>query len=103
MPTKTNFEELLNTNNCTNEHVANYKGSGVAGRLFTSVANGKTLFFPYAGYVEGSTLQDDGDSGNYWSALLQNPQTAFELYASSDNAHIDSDSRCYGYTVRAVK
>jgi len=46
MPTEAQFQELLNTANCTNEWTT---VNGVNGRLFTSVTNGNTLFIPAAG------------------------------------------------------
>lgn len=58
MPTKAQYEELLNTQYVTNEWVENYNDSGVNGCLFTSVSNGNTIFIPatgfcFAGEVEG--------------------------------------------------
>ena len=50
MPTKEQCEELLNTTYVTNAWVTDYQGSGVNGRLFTSVSNGNTMFVPAAGY-----------------------------------------------------
>lgn len=103
MPTQANFEELLDTNNCTNEHVDNYNGSGVAGRLFTSVANGNTLFLPYAGCVLDSALEDVGEGGNYWSVSIYNAQNANRLNISGYSAEDGYDSRYIGCSVRAVK
>lgn len=103
MPTRDDFEELLDTNNCTNEHVDNYNGSGVAGRLFTSVRNGETLFFPYAGYVSGSTLKNVGTSGDYTTASIVDAEDAYVLGLRSDSVQVNAYKRCSGFTARAVK
>jgi len=105
MPTKTNFEELLNSSNCTNAWVTDYQGSGVNGRLFTSVANGKTLFFPASGYFNGAARNSFGTTGGYWSASINesNRSDAYYLHVESNNALVYNTSRYCGHSVRAVK
>lgn len=76
MPTKAEMLEL--EVNCTSEWVADYNGTGVAGRVFTSKKDGftgKSIFLPAAGYCDGEQLNDTGIFGCYWaSTLYSNPK-----------------------------
>ena len=78
MPTPSQINELLNTENCTIERVTNYNGTGVNGRLFTSVRNGNKLFIPAAGCCFEGELHGVGKSGDVWSCALS---SASEDYA----------------------
>ena len=103
MPTKAEFEELLALQN---DWVTNYNGSGVAGRLFTA-NNGKTLFLPAEGYMDGA-LNSNNSYGYYWSSTLNtdNANRAWNVYlstgASGYGSHTSYEFRCYGMQVRAV-
>ncbi|MCQ2200297.1 MAG: hypothetical protein MJZ19_11355 [Paludibacteraceae bacterium] len=59
MPTKEEMDELLAA--CTWVLTENYKGSGVAGLVGTSLANGATIFFPRKGnrelYLESTQIE----------------------------------------------
>ena len=64
------------------------------------------LFFPAAGYGDGTDLYDAGSFGYYWSSSLFSDYTdyAYHLYFYSDSVLPQcSYSRCYGYSVRPVK
>lgn len=105
MPTKYQYGELLNTEYVTNEWVENYNGSGINGRIFTSVSNGNTLFIPAAGYCYGGGVNDVGEWGNVWSSSLctDNVCNAWYFYFGSGGAGVDSDLyRCNGLSVRGV-
>ena len=65
MPTKENFQELFNSNNCTWQWTS---VNGVNGYLVTSKRNGNTLFFPASGSRDGSSLNNRGQYGLYWSS-----------------------------------
>lgn len=98
MPTDAEFQELYD--NCT---VVWTTLNGVSGRLFTSNVNGNTLFFPAAGYCNGTSLNDSGSSGGYWSSTYSSATAARSLDFSSSS--IDPQylsSRRYGFPVRAV-
>ncbi len=56
-PTKTQFDELFNTNYVTRQWLTNAYDSNVNGIEFTSVSNGNTLFIPAAGYYFGSEAE----------------------------------------------
>lgn len=105
MPTKAQFDELLNTTYVTNALVTDYQGSGVNGRLFTSVAdNTKTLFFPAAGDCDGGSVYYVGSLGNVWSRSVNESDLNGARYMgfSSDSVGVYNDGRCYGYSVRGV-
>ena len=101
VPTDADFKWLLNTDNCTNEWVSDYKGSGHNGRLFTSMSNGNTLFFPAAGYRYDYDLFPQS---GYWSSTLQgnNASYAWYLTLSSGNAGMNYMGREYGLPIRPV-
>ena len=104
MPTVDQFNELLDPSNCTNEWVEDYDGSGVNGRLFTSVRNSKTLFFPAAGYCYSGSLSYTGVSGYFWSCALSSGDevSAQYLYFGSGGVGLDGDYRVLGFPVRGV-
>lgn len=110
MPTKEEWEELLN--NTT--HTMTTQG-GVVGRLFTAT-NGNTLFLPAAGYYQHGNLDFAGIVGEYWSNLLKtdlqpvnnpdNQSNATYLYfteSDNSNCHMSYTCRCWGLPVRAVR
>lgn len=76
-PTQNDFNELLNSSNCTNKWIENYKGIGINGRLITSVRNGNELFFPASGlyYEEGGW-----NVNNYGYSITSTPNTDDLLY-----------------------
>ena len=104
MPTVEQINELLDTDNCTNEWVTNYNGSGVNGRLFTSVRNGNKLFIPVAGCCFESDLHAVGKSGSVWTcALLSGYEDhAQHLFFYSGGTELSSNYRCMGASVRSV-
>lgn len=107
MPTKAQYEELLNTTYVTNTWVENYQNSSVNGRLFTSVSNGSTLFIPAAGFCGENEAYDAGEYGYVWTSSFSMPSTndvsgAWELGFGSDEMAIGSNARCFGESVRGV-
>ncbi len=98
MPTKEEFEEL--NSNCT---VTWTTQNGVNGRLFTG-PNGNSIFLPAAGYRYGSSLDDAGSGGDYWSSSLYSGYTgdAWYLDFNSGNCNMYDLDRYYGLSVRAV-
>lgn len=98
MPTAAEFQELYD--NCT---VVWSTLDGVYGCLFTSNVNGKRLFFPAAGYYDGTTHKVLGSVGFYWSATYFSDTYAISLYFNSTVVNPQySAIRRYGFTVRAV-
>lgn len=54
MPTKDNFDELIDSANTTHTYVTNYLDSGVDGLLITSKTNSNSIFLP--SIVDGETV-----------------------------------------------
>ena len=102
MPTEAEFTELLN--GTTNAWVTDYNSSGVNGRLFTSKANGKTLFFPAAGSCNGRSVDNVGRHGLYWSSSLNtsNVFSGRSLYSDSGGCYVGNNDRYGGFSVRGV-
>ena len=106
MPTEEDFKELMENTN--NEWVSNYNSTGIAGYIFRNKSdNTKYIFLPAAGMHETTGLSRNGTSGHYWSSSLSN-DTNYPYYSRNmwfDNSMItrNNNSRCYGYTIRAVQ
>ena len=99
LPTSGEFVEL--NNNCDSEWTDE---DGVAGRRFTSRINGNSIFFPASGYYNGTSLNDRGSNGNYWSSTWDSETYARYLYFSSSIVYPQSNNpRRYGFTARAVQ
>ena len=99
MPTVGEFQEL--NNNCDSEWTDE---DGVAGRRFTSRINGNSIFFPASGNRYGTSLDYHGSYGDYWSASLYSQTNGYNLrFNSSGVTPAHSDTRFYGFPVRAVQ
>ena len=103
MPSKAQFDELINSSYTTTEWTTQ---NGVYGRKITSKTNGNSIFLPAAGYRGGGSLNDAGSDGYYWSRTLNAsyPDSARGLLF--DSSGIDTSSsyyRCSGHSVRPVR
>jgi hypothetical protein len=96
MPTREQMQEL--TANTTYEWVTDYNGSGVNGRLFTSVSNSNTMFIPAAGACADGKVLSIGEGGNFWASNLSSVfvSDARVFYFWSDTADTSGSSRCGG-------
>ena len=103
LPTKDDFQELYD--NTDNEWVADFNGTGVAGRKFMKKTDHSVyVFFPAAGYGYGTSLYSRGSYGYYWSGSWDSADDAYRLYFSSSSVSPqDSRNRYSGYSVRAVQ
>ena len=104
IPTDAQFQELLNTTYVTNTWVTDYQGSGVNGRLFTSVTNGNTLFIPAAGRAGNGSMYYIDTRGVVWSSSLYSSDVKYGNYSHFYNSgvYIDYSGRCNGQSVRGV-
>ena len=99
LPRRTEFQELYD--NCDSEWIAQ---DGMNGRRFTSRANGNSIFFPAAGYYDGTTLNSRGSNGLYWSSSYISATYAYSLnFNSSEVSPQNGSYRRNGFTVRAVQ
>ena len=101
MPTKAEQDELKN--NCTWTWATQ---NGVNGCRVTSKTNGNSIFLPAAGYRYGTSVNNVGAYGYYWSSSLyeSEPSFAYNLYFGSAGviALLNYRYRYYGHPVRAV-
>lgn len=95
MPTKTEFEELIN--NCTWTWDSTNKGYTVKG------PNNNTIFLYAAGYYSGTTLDSSGTSGIYWSTTYYGSSSAYYLNFNSSSKDVNGDGRVCGLPIRAVR
>ena len=99
LPTVGEFQEL--NSNCTSEWTDE---DGVAGRRFTSRINGNSIFFPASGNYSGTSLNNRGSYGLYWSSSYNSATNAYNLsFSSSDVNPANRNNRRYGFTARAVQ
>ena len=100
MPTQYDFAELFNSTYTTNEWTT---VNGVNGRKVTSKINGKSVFFPAAGYYDGTSLLDRVSRGLYWSSSwISAPSARYLLFGSSGVYPQNSNYRRYGFSLRGV-
>ena len=103
MPTKGDFQELLDNTNSQWVTI-----NGINGRKFTSKTNGNSIFIPASGSRLGSSFYGQGIGGYVWSSSLdaEDNGCAWDLHFDSDN--ISSiyynfyRNRYRGYVVRGV-
>ena len=99
MPTYSEQEELLN--NCTWTWTTQ---NGVNGYNVKG-PNGNSIFLPAAGSCYGSSLNDAGSSGYYWSSTPNDygyDDYTYGLYFYSDDQDVYSYNRDNGRSVRPV-
>ena len=98
MPTKEEFEELLDK--------CNWQWSSQGGRNGYKVTgpNGNSIFLPAAGWRFGTSLNYAGDSGLYWSSTPDGSNTlhAYRLDFGSGRHGVGWNYRSYGRSVRPV-
>ena len=101
LPTKAEFEELSDNDNCTWEWTTQ---SGVNGYKVTSKVNGESIFLPAAGCRSGTSLYDVGSEGDYRGSTPHESNTygAYSLYFSSGTRHGVWTGRYGGHSVRPV-
>ena len=99
MPTETEFTELCK--NCTWTWTTQ---NGVNGYKMTSKSNGNSIFLPATGCRYGSSLNDAGSLGGYWSSSLgtDRPNFAYHLDFSAGFVVWSRYDRYYGLSVRPV-
>lgn len=104
MPTVSEFIALGTAT--TSAWTADYQGSGVAGVVLTSNADGATLFFPACGDARYGSVLNVGNYGYYWSSSLSadcGDISAYRLYFNNGGVDWDFDyDRFGGCPVRGV-
>ena len=104
MPSQAQFSELINSNYTTTTWTTQ---NGVYGRKITSKMNGNSIFLPAAGCRVGSSLDDAGKRGYYWSrkynAKIDGRHFALDLYIDSGNFQNRGRACDVGQSVRPVR
>jgi len=101
MPTKTQYEELINNTTFSWTTINSIKGG-----KFTAT-NGNYIFLPAGGNYEGGSSNNNINKiGEYWSSTpypgLSQAYYLFFSYKMSDNLGIGHYNRNIGYNVRGV-
>lgn len=103
LPTKAEFEELRNENNCTWTWT---EQNGVEGCRVTSKKNGNSIFLPAVRRRNDDMEQFKirRDCGDYWSSTPceSNSALAYSICFYYDGHSTDSSDRGYGQSVRPV-
>ena len=98
MPTKEQFEELLDKNNTTSIWLHDYCNSGVSGRLFRSRINNETLFIPANGFI-GSNHQhvQNGQTCSLWTSSIDfsSVYNCTDFIGNKFNAYISTTCAYY--------
>ena len=99
MPTKDEFQELIDNCTCTWTTQNGHKGYKLISRK-----NGNSIFLPAAGYRRGGVLYDDGKLGFYRSSTPNKGRTdfAFSLYFFEGTRGVNWRYRYLGHSVRPV-
>ncbi len=78
--------------------------NGITGLLLRSKINGKRLFFPCSGNGNGSSWNNRGANGVYWSSSLYSASQGRNLNFNSGGVNPqNNNNRFYGFAVRAVQ
>ena len=100
VPTKDEFDELINESNCTHTWATENK---INGYKITSKKNGNSIFLPAAGYFRNGEAQRSGMYGYYWSSTeTVTDYSAYDLYFNSSSIRVKNDAYKYGTPVRPV-
>ncbi len=75
--------------------------NGVNGYVVTSKVNGNSIFLPAAGYRSGTSLNDAGSCGIYWSSTPSGSYRAYYLY--SRDGGVDGFNYYYRDRGRSVR
>lgn len=100
LPTKADFQELYD-NTDTEWTTIN----GVNGRKFMKKSDHSVyVFFPASGIYNGTSLNNRGSYGDYWSASFSSSTDAYLLNFNSSSVRPQNSSyRRLGFSVRAVQ
>ena len=70
MPTKEQFEELLDEKNTASTWIYDYCIREVSGRLFRSRINNETLFIPANGFISNHQCVQNGQTCSLWTSSI---------------------------------
>ncbi|MBR2035757.1 MAG: TIR domain-containing protein [Bacteroidaceae bacterium] len=101
MPTKEDFEELFDSDNCSYTWAM---VNGKNGCLITSKRNGRKLFLPATGTRTEGILHNEGVNGYYWTSTPYKDDTghAYFVKVFNNGYSINESYRYKGMSVRPV-
>ena len=104
MPTKEEWDELLDANNCSQEEVV---VNGITGLELTSKKTGLSIFLPYAGEMHRYYVENKGTACYWSSSLVYNNRSngtghAYGFISRHSLSRTLYEERCYGLSVRPV-
>ena len=105
MPTKAEFEGLLNSDNCDVEWTNDYNGTGIIGIIFTgkNEYSSNSVFLPVAGCCIAGGFQNQDKFGYYWASTINASDHKGDfLYFRSDLQIVGTYDRSNAHSVRAV-
>lgn len=100
MPTKDEMRELIDQCDWNWTTV-----NGVSGYRITSKVNSNSIFLPAAGIQDGSSCENKGTYGGYWTGTVgssSTKMTAVNLYFTSQTKSTQQGNRYVGRSIRAV-
>ena len=102
MPTSKEAKELID--NCSWKWTDNFKETGKAGMIGTSLINGNTIFICVSGYYDGSIFDDyKGKYGEFWTSSIEGGDPVNLGFTDKvDHPVVGVNNRYFGRTVRAV-
>ena len=96
MPTSKELAELYQ--NCDWRYIAEQQGFRVTSRI-----NGKSIFLPMGGCMNGGTIFEPGKQAYYWTnTLSDDPSMVHVLYLDSKGHTFKTSLRYYGCFIRPV-
>lgn len=98
IPTKTEFDELLDLSNCSRE-LKEY--DGIEGIEFTSLINGNKIFLPYCG-AANSGVFSWLNSGYYWTSTYNSSEKCYMFHISLNSCSTLLYNRYFGENIRPV-
>ena len=103
MPTQTEFQELYD--NTDSEWVANFEGTGVAGRKFMKKTDHSVfVFFPACGYWYRNSRERYGVKGFYMNSTFNTAENRKDFIFDAESINTAStNGRALGSVIRAVK
>jgi hypothetical protein len=81
----------------------NYESNQPSVNQWIDLEQRGVVFLPAAGYRYGTSVNDVGSYGNYWSASYDDSYDAYRVYLYGSNLGTSYYSRYYGLAVRLVR
>lgn len=99
MPSKADFEELLDEKNC---EIKITEQNGVKGYKITSKRNGNSIFFPMSGCWYYSKCEGKGEYATYWTSTPEGTMSGCALILTDYTCGVGFNFRNYGCPIRPV-